>query len=174
MNLSLWQVAIANYTGSAIAQLAICIEGKPFLYFGFNGLQEQLAGTCAQQICQRIGTPCSTFQVNNVNLVHGGVSLWLFDCVVTTNQPDTPPFFKCSNTTFSYNSLGMSILKPAIGDGAMGSRAALEEVYPRPRWQRCPMHKTVNVLNCLPRSAQPVSTPRSLLGPNTVRRDSSF
>jgi hypothetical protein len=24
--------------------------------------------------------------------------------VVTTNQPDTPPLFKCSNTRFSYNS----------------------------------------------------------------------
>ncbi len=43
----------------------------------------------------------------------------------------------------------------AIGDGAMGFRAALEEVYPETRQQRCWMHKTMNVLNCLPRSAQP-------------------
>jgi len=33
--------------------------------------------------------------------------------------------------------------------------AALEEVYPETRQQRCWMHKTMNVLNCLPKSAQP-------------------
>ncbi len=37
----------------------------------------------------------------------------------------------------------------------MGFWAALEEVYPETRQQRCWMHKTMNVLNCLPRSAQP-------------------
>ncbi len=42
----------------------------------------------------------------------------------------------------------------AIGDGAMGFWAALEEVYPETRQQRCWMHKTMNVLNCLPKSAQ--------------------
>ncbi len=52
-------------------------------------------------------------------------------------------------------SRGMSIPKLAISDGAMGFWAALEEVYPQTRQQRCWMLKTMNVLNCLPKSAQP-------------------
>ncbi len=52
-------------------------------------------------------------------------------------------------------SRGLTPPKLAISDGAMGFRAALEEVYPETRRQRCWMHKTMNVLNCLPRSAQP-------------------
>ena len=51
-------------------------------------------------------------------------------------------------------SRGMNIPKLAIGDGAMGFWAALEEVYGETRQQRCWMHKTMNVLNCLPKSAQ--------------------
>jgi transposase-like protein len=50
---------------------------------------------------------------------------------------------------------GMNIPELAIGDGAMGFWAALEEVYPATRQQRCWMHKTMNVLNCLPKSVQP-------------------
>lgn len=50
---------------------------------------------------------------------------------------------------------GMNIPELAIGDGAMGFWTALEEVYPQTRQQRCWMHKTMNVLNCLPKSAQP-------------------
>jgi len=50
---------------------------------------------------------------------------------------------------------GMNVPELAIGDGAMGFWAALEEVYPETRQQRCWMHKTMNVLNCLPKSAQP-------------------
>jgi transposase-like protein len=42
----------------------------------------------------------------------------------------------------------------AIGDGSMGFWAALNEVYPETRHQRCWMHKTVNVLNALPDSLQ--------------------
>ena len=52
-------------------------------------------------------------------------------------------------------SRGMNIPELAIGDGAMGFWAALEEVYPESRQQRCWMHKTLNVLNCLPKSVQP-------------------
>jgi len=44
--------------------------------------------------------------------------------------------------------------KLAIGDGAMGFWAALEEIYGETRHQRCWMHKTMNVLNCLPKSVQ--------------------
>ncbi len=51
-------------------------------------------------------------------------------------------------------SRGMNIPKLAIGDGAMGFWAALEEIYPETRHQRCWMHKTMNVLNGLPKSAQ--------------------
>ena len=50
---------------------------------------------------------------------------------------------------------GMNAPKLAIGDGAMGFWSALEEVYTETRHQRCWMHKTGNVLNCFPKSAQP-------------------
>ena len=52
-------------------------------------------------------------------------------------------------------SRGMNVPELAIGDGAMGFWAALEEVYGDTRQQRCWMHKTVNVLNYLPKSTQP-------------------
>jgi transposase-like protein len=42
----------------------------------------------------------------------------------------------------------------AIGDGAMGFGAALEEVYSQTGQQRFWMHKTMNALNCLPKSSQ--------------------
>ena len=43
----------------------------------------------------------------------------------------------------------------AIGDGALGFWAALEEVFSATRQQRCWMHKTGNVLNAMPKSIQP-------------------
>lgn len=49
---------------------------------------------------------------------------------------------------------GMTVPMLAIGDGAMGFWAALEEVYGATRQQRCWMHKTMNVLNGLPKSMQ--------------------
>jgi putative transposase len=45
--------------------------------------------------------------------------------------------------------------KLAIGDGALGFWAAIREVYPKTREQRCWVHKTANVLNKMPRSVQP-------------------
>jgi putative transposase len=42
----------------------------------------------------------------------------------------------------------------AVGDGAMGFWAALEEVFPATRSQRCWFHKLGNVLNALPTSQQ--------------------
>ena len=48
----------------------------------------------------------------------------------------------------------MNIPELAVGDGAMGFWAALEEIYPETRQQRCWMHKTMNVLNGLPKSIQ--------------------
>ncbi len=44
--------------------------------------------------------------------------------------------------------------KLAIGDGALGFWAALREVFPTTREQRCWLHKTMNVLNALPKSVQ--------------------
>jgi len=43
----------------------------------------------------------------------------------------------------------------AVGDGALGFWAALDDVFPATRQQRCWVHKTANVLNYLPRSLQP-------------------
>ena len=45
--------------------------------------------------------------------------------------------------------------KLAVGDGAMGFWAALREVFPETRPQRCWVHKTVNVLDKLPKRLQP-------------------
>ena len=42
--------------------------------------------------------------------------------------------------------------KLAVGDGALGFWAALEEVYPKTRRQRCWVHKTANILDKLPKS----------------------
>jgi transposase-like protein len=42
----------------------------------------------------------------------------------------------------------------AIGDGAMGFWAALEEVFPSTKTQRCWFHKQGNVLNALPATLQ--------------------
>jgi len=50
---------------------------------------------------------------------------------------------------------GLTTLALAIGDGALGFWAALEEIFPRTRHQRCWCHKTQNVLNALPNSVQP-------------------
>ena len=44
--------------------------------------------------------------------------------------------------------------KLAVGDGALGFWAALEEIFPETRPQRCWVHKTANVLNYLPKSVQ--------------------
>lgn len=52
-------------------------------------------------------------------------------------------------------SRGMNAPKLGIGDGAMGFWAALDEIYPETRHQRCWMHKTGNVLNAVPKSIQP-------------------
>ncbi len=50
---------------------------------------------------------------------------------------------------------GMNVPQLAIGDGAMGFWAAMDEVYPQTRQQRCWVHKTANILNSLPKSSQP-------------------
>jgi len=42
-----------------------------------------------------------------------------------------------------------------IGDGALGFWAALDEIYPATRHQRCWVHKSANVLNYAPKSVQP-------------------
>ena len=44
--------------------------------------------------------------------------------------------------------------KLAVGDGALGFWAALAEVYPETREQRCWVHKTANVLNRMPKGVQ--------------------
>ena len=43
----------------------------------------------------------------------------------------------------------------AIGDGSLGFWAAVNEVWPETQQQRCWVHKTVNVLNKLPKSLHP-------------------
>ena len=44
--------------------------------------------------------------------------------------------------------------KLAIGDGGMGFWAALREIYPDAKEQRCWLHKTMNVLDRMPKSVQ--------------------
>jgi len=50
---------------------------------------------------------------------------------------------------------GMRDPELVVGDGAMGLWRALTEVFPQARHQRCWVHKTRNVVNALPKSAQP-------------------
>ncbi|MET7313070.1 IS256 family transposase [Streptomyces sp. NPDC005134] len=50
---------------------------------------------------------------------------------------------------------GMRDPELVVGDGAMGLWKALAEVFPAARHQRCWVHKTHNVANALPKSAQP-------------------
>src|SRR5437763_2791465 len=52
---------------------------------------------------------------------------------------------------------GMRAPVLAIGDGALGFWAALREVFPETREQRDWVHKAMNVLDCLPKSAQPAA-----------------
>lgn len=49
------------------------------------------------------------------------------------------------------------IIEPslAVGDGALGFWAAIEEEYPRCQHQRCWVHKTANILDKMPKSVQP-------------------
>src|SRR6266699_1405422 len=65
----------------------------------------------------------------------------------------------------------------AAGDGALGFWAALEEIFPGTRVQRCWVHKTANILNYLPRSLQPKA--KSMLheiwmAPTRARARSAF
>jgi len=50
---------------------------------------------------------------------------------------------------------GMRAPVLAVGDGALGFWAALGEVFPQTRAQRCWFHKIANVLAALPKSAHP-------------------
>lgn len=50
---------------------------------------------------------------------------------------------------------GMRAPVLAVGDGALGFWAAIRGVFPETRGQRCWFHKIANVLNALPKSAQP-------------------
>lgn len=52
---------------------------------------------------------------------------------------------------------GMAAPVLAVGDGALGFWAAVREVFPDTREQKCWFHKMANVLNCLPKSAQPAA-----------------
>ncbi len=53
---------------------------------------------------------------------------------------------------------GMRDPELAVGDGALGFWAALREVFPRTREQRCWVHKTANVLASLPERVQGEAT----------------
>jgi putative transposase len=50
---------------------------------------------------------------------------------------------------------GMNAPKLCCGDGALGAWAALRNVFPHTREQRCWVHKTANVLDTLPKRLQP-------------------
>ena len=52
---------------------------------------------------------------------------------------------------------GMSAPVLAVGDGALGFWKAVRDVFPETREQRCWFHKIANVLNALPKSAQPAA-----------------
>jgi putative transposase len=66
---------------------------------------------------------------------------------------------------------GMRAPVVMVGDGALGLWAALREVFPHTREQRCWVHKTRNVLGVLPRSVQPAA--RQALGEILAAEDRS-
>ena len=45
----------------------------------------------------------------------------------------------------------------AVGDGALGFWAALRDVFPETKEQRCWVHKVANILDALPKSIQPLA-----------------
>jgi putative transposase len=50
---------------------------------------------------------------------------------------------------------GLGCPRLVVGDGALGAWAALRDVFPEAEEQRCWVHKTANVLDCLPKRLQP-------------------
>ena len=50
---------------------------------------------------------------------------------------------------------GMNEPKLVSGDGTLGAWAALRDVFPQAKEQRCWVHKTANVLDALPKRLQP-------------------
>jgi putative transposase len=52
---------------------------------------------------------------------------------------------------------GMRAPVLAVGDGALGFWAALRDVFPETKDQRCWLHKMANVLDALPKSIQPLA-----------------
>ena len=52
----------------------------------------------------------------------------------------------------SLKARGLALPELAIGDGAFGFWAALRDVYPNTREQRCWVHKTANVIGAMPKS----------------------
>jgi putative transposase len=52
---------------------------------------------------------------------------------------------------------GMKAPVLAVGDGALGFWGALSEVFPETTHQKCWVHKMANVMNTLPKSAQPAA-----------------
>ncbi|MGH2627484.1 MAG: IS256 family transposase, partial [Anaerolineales bacterium] len=52
---------------------------------------------------------------------------------------------------------GMRAPVLAVGDGALGFWTAVRDVFPETKEQRCWVHVTANVLNALPKSAQPAA-----------------
>jgi putative transposase len=49
---------------------------------------------------------------------------------------------------------GLKAPRLAIGDGALGFWSAIGEIFPETKWQRCWLHKMLNVLDKLPQSQQ--------------------
>ncbi|MHB1599255.1 MAG: IS256 family transposase [Acidimicrobiales bacterium] len=52
---------------------------------------------------------------------------------------------------------GMRAPVVAVGDGALGFWAALRDVFPETKEQRCWVHKCANILDALPKSIQPLA-----------------
>jgi transposase-like protein len=52
---------------------------------------------------------------------------------------------------------GMRAPVLAVGDGALGFWKALRDIFPNTREQRCWVHKTANVVDAMPKSAQPAA-----------------
>jgi len=115
------------------------LDGDEWVYIWADGVYSGLRGE-SDKLCALV--------VIGVN-VHGKKTLLIIeDGVRESTQSWREVLLKLRGR-------GMNPPKLAIGDGAMGFWAALEEIYPDTRQQRCWVHKTMNILNCLPKTAQP-------------------
>jgi len=115
-----------------------CLEKDPWVYIWADGIYSGLRGEDSK-LCALV-----VIGVNERGEKH---FLAIEDGVRESTQSWREVLLKLKKR-------GMNAPKLAIGDGALGFWAAMDEVYSATHHQRCWVHKTANILNCFPKSSQ--------------------